>query len=102
MQGSEIVSKGKLSGHITSLELDSNSAVAASDIVLTDVEVIENNGEINVNSTLDVDLEQLTLVGSGTMIADSIQIDVNSANLDSQITANTLSVKAPSILDIGH
>lgn len=102
LQGSEIVSKGKLSGHITSLELDSNSAVAASDIVLTDVEVIENNGEINVNSTLDVDAEQLTLVGSGTMTADSIQIDVNSANLDSQITANTLSVKAQSILDIGQ
>ncbi|TXZ76534.1 filamentous hemagglutinin N-terminal domain-containing protein [Vibrio mimicus] len=102
LQGSEIVSKGKLSGHITSLELDSNSAVAASDIVLTDVEVIENNGEINVNSTLDVDAEQITLVGSGTMTADSIQIDVNSANLDSQITANTLSVKAQSILDIGQ
>lgn len=102
LQGSEIVSKGKLSGHITSLELDSNSAVAASDIVLTDVEVIENNGEINVNSTLDVDAEQLTLVGSGTMTADSIQIDVNSANLDSQITANTLSVKTQSILDIGQ
>lgn len=55
-----------------------------------------------MNSTLDIDAEQLSLVGSGTTTADSIQIDVNSANLDSQITANTLSVKAQSILEIGQ
>lgn len=102
LQGSEIVSKGKLSGHIASLELDSKSTLAARDLALTDVKTIENDGEINSSSTFEVDAQQLTLAGSGTVTADSIQIDVNSASLDSQIIANTLSVKAQSTLDIGQ
>ncbi|MCG9781937.1 hemagglutinin repeat-containing protein [Vibrio brasiliensis] len=102
LQDSEVISKGDLSGPVTSLALDSNSAVAASNIALTDVETIENDGEINANSTLDVGAEQLTFAGSGTMTADSIQIEVNSANLDSQMTAKTLSVESQSTLDIGQ
>jgi len=102
LQDSEVISKGDLSGPVTSLTLDSNSAVAASNIALTDVETIENDGEINANSTLDVDAEQLTFTGSGTMTADSIQIEVNSANLDGQMAAKTLSVDSQSTLDIGQ
>ncbi|MCZ4293876.1 hemagglutinin repeat-containing protein [Vibrio sinaloensis] len=102
LQGSEVVSKGSLSGQMTSLELDLNSTVAASEIALTNVETIENDGEIHASSTLEVDTERLALAGSGTMTADSIQIEVDSANLNNQITANTLSVEAQSTLDIGQ
>lgn len=102
LQDSEVISKGDLSGPVTSLALDSNSAVAASNIALTDVETIENDGEINANSTLEVDAEQLTFAGSGTMTADSIQIEADSANLNSQMTAKTLSVESQSTLDIGQ
>ncbi|MEF1253366.1 two-partner secretion domain-containing protein [Vibrio sp. M260112] len=102
LQDSKVASQGDVSGQVTSLSLDSNSEITASDIVLTDVEAIENDGDIHASATFEVDAQQLTLAGSGTLTSDSIQIDVNSANLDSQIIANTLSVKAQSTLDIGQ
>lgn len=102
LQDSKVASQGDVSGQVTSLSLDSNSEITASDIVLTDAETIENDGEINASAAVEVDAEQLTLAGSGALTADSIQIEVNSANLDSQITSNLLSVKAQSTLDIGQ
>lgn len=102
LQESEMVSKGSLSSQIASLELDSKSTVAARDITLTNVEVIDNDGEINASAALEVDAEPLILAGSGTMTADSVLIEASSAHLDSQIIANTLSVKVLSTLDIGQ
>lgn len=102
LQDSKVASQGDVSGQVTSLSLDSNSEITASDIVLTDAETIENDGGINASAAVEVDAEQLTLAGSGALTADSIQIEVNSANLDSQITSNLLSVKAQSTLDIGQ
>ncbi|WP_240800860.1 hemagglutinin repeat-containing protein [Vibrio sp. Hep-1b-8] len=102
LQDSKVASQGDVSGQVTSLSLDSNSEITASDIVLTDAETIENDGEINASAAVEVDAEQLTLAGSGALTADSIQIEVNSANLDSQITSNLLSVKAQSTLEIGQ
>ncbi|MEC7939438.1 MAG: filamentous hemagglutinin N-terminal domain-containing protein, partial [Pseudomonadota bacterium] len=102
LQGSDVASKGDLSGEVASLALDSNSEITASNIALTDLENIENDGEINASAALDVDAESLILAGSGTMTADSVLLEASSAHLDSQIIANTLSVKAQSTLDIGQ
>jgi len=99
---SDIASKGNISGHLSSLNLDSKSTVAASDISLTQVHTIENDGNINVDSQLEMSGEQINLIGTGVMAAETVQIEADSASIDTQITANNLSAQAESTLVIGQ
>lgn len=99
---SDIASKGNISGHLSSLNLDSKSTVAASAISLTQVRTIENDGNINADSQLEMSGEQINLIGTGVMAADTVQIEADSASIDTQINANNLSAQAQSTLVIGQ
>ncbi|GEK16006.1 hemagglutinin repeat-containing protein [Aliivibrio fischeri] len=95
---SGIVSQGNVFGNISTLGLDPTSFVMASNIILTEVNAIESNCELNAKSQLKIEGEQLTLSGAGTMTANTVRVDASAIELDTNITANILSATTQSTL----
>ncbi|WNJ95700.1 hemagglutinin repeat-containing protein [Vibrio ruber] len=94
LQDSDMMSLGQLSGEAKTIHVDEQSQLAARDIVLSELEILDNDGSVYGQDTLDVRGQQLTLAGAGKITGGDISLSADSLVLDNQIDAHTLTTNA--------